>query len=229
MVVSCCTDEVPEPGQDRAAILGDLGEYGGGRQGCGGSGPPSGSLASQGFMAPAEGKRAREESSTSGPPSRTKPCLGGRGFNTDRPQRKRDAGTWDQHHAIGPGALSCWQRPCCPCSGRWSCSSPPPPICSLLPLGPRAPRVEADVPMQSSHCLPAHLGNYCLPSGGPAAAPRGKGCRGFFLVGGKRHGPVGTLRALRGSFVGPSGPTQLEKGAHGGPAVGTRLLTPSAG
>lgn len=30
MVVSCCTDEVPEPGQDRAAILGDLGEDGGG-------------------------------------------------------------------------------------------------------------------------------------------------------------------------------------------------------
>lgn len=139
MVVSCCTDEVPEPGQDRAAILGDLGEYGGGRQGCGGSGPPSGSLASQGFMAPAEGKRAREESSTSGPPSRTKPCLGGRGFNTDRPQRKRDAGTWDQHHAIGPGALSCWQRPCCPCSGRWSCSSPPPPSVPSSRWGPGPP------------------------------------------------------------------------------------------
>lgn len=105
----------------------------------------------------------------------------------------------------------------------------PPPICSLLPLGPRAPRVEADVPVESSRCRPARLGNYCLPVGGPAAAPRGKGCRGFFLGGGKRYGPVGTLRALRGSFVGPSGPTQLEKGAPSGPAMGTRLLTPSAG
>ena len=97
------------------------------------------------------------------------------------------------------------------------------------PLGPRAPRVEADVPVQSSRCRPAHLGNYRLPAGGPTAAPRGKGCRGFFLGGGKRYGPVETLRALQGSSVGPSGPTQLEKGVPGGPAVGTRLLLPSSG
>lgn len=42
MVVSCCTDEVPEPGQDQAAVFGDLGEDRGGPQGCGRSGPPSG-------------------------------------------------------------------------------------------------------------------------------------------------------------------------------------------
>lgn len=229
MVVSCCTDEVPEPGQDRAAILGDLGEDGGGRQGCGGSGPPSGSLASQGFMAPAEGKMGPERKAA----RQGLPAGQSHVWEVEASTQTDHSGNAMQGLGISITPLD-WGL-CLAGRGpavlvqAGGAVLPLPPICFLLPLGPRAPRVEADVPVQSSRCRPAHLGNYCLLSGGPAAAPRGKGCRGFFLGGGKRHGPVGTLRALRGSFVGPSGPTQLEEGAPGGPAVGTRLLTPSAG
>lgn len=68
------------------------------------------------------------------------------------------------------------------CSGRWSCAV------SLPPSVPSS--IGAQHSQSGSRCsnaeqplLPAHRGNYCLPAGGPASAPWGKGCRGFFLMG----------------------------------------------
>ena len=145
---------------------------------------------------------AREGSGMSGPPCRTKACLGGRGFKIHHSR--------DLMLGLGISIKPLDQWPCLCCRGpaglvqAGGALLSPFPHLFPPPLGPSAPRVEADVLMQSSRCRPAHLGNYCLPAGGPAAAPQGKGCRGFFL-GGKRYGPVGTLRAPQGSSVGPSG------------------------
>ena len=136
---------------------------------------------------------AREDSSMSAPPSRAKPYLGGRGSKMDRQQWSsvKQPDQWPHLYCRAPPGLV---------RAGGVVLSPFPYLFPSL-LEPCAPRVEADVLMQSSRCYPAHHSNYCLPAGGPAAAPQGKGCRGFFLHR-KRYGPVGT-QASPGSLYRP--------------------------